>query len=70
MRFTTTWRVLHGRRLIREVSTYDWQTLDTELLARESGMTGRRVSRPAGDAVPEIAVLSERTRPSAVSRLI
>jgi SAM-dependent methyltransferase len=71
MQFTTTWRVLHGRRLIREVSdSYDWYTLDTELLARESGMTGRRVSRPGGDVIPEIAVLSERTCLSAVSRLI
>ncbi|WP_131787844.1 class I SAM-dependent methyltransferase [Protofrankia symbiont of Coriaria ruscifolia] len=67
MRFTTTWRV-HGPdgRLVREVGdSYDWYTLDTDLLAREAEMVGRRTSRVGGAGSLEIVVLSSsRTAPT------
>jgi SAM-dependent methyltransferase len=58
MRFTTTWKVLHGDRLVREVTDgYDWHTFGTERLARESGMTVRRIAASGGGVAPEIGVL-------------
>jgi SAM-dependent methyltransferase len=58
MRFTTTWRVLAGGRVVREVAdSYDWHTFDTARLARESGLTVRRVAASGGEVIPEIGVL-------------
>jgi SAM-dependent methyltransferase len=58
MRFTTTWKVLRDGRTVREVGdTYDWHTFDVAQLARESGMTARRVVEAGGNAIPEIGVL-------------
>jgi SAM-dependent methyltransferase len=58
MRFTTTWKVICDGRTVREISdSYDWQTFDVSQLARESGMTSRRVTGAAGQASPEIGVL-------------
>ncbi|MFD0662832.1 class I SAM-dependent methyltransferase [Thermocatellispora tengchongensis] len=53
MRFTTTWRVLRDGRTVREVSDgYDWHTLDTAQIAREAGMTSRRIAHAGGEVTP------------------
>ncbi|MEV6983678.1 class I SAM-dependent methyltransferase [Sphaerisporangium sp. NPDC051017] len=58
MRFTTTWKVLRDGRTVREVADdYIWHTFDVARLARESGMTSRRITEAAGQAIPEIGVL-------------
>ncbi|RCG28579.1 class I SAM-dependent methyltransferase [Sphaerisporangium album] len=58
MRFTTVWKVLRDGRTVREVSDeYDWHTFDVARLAREAGMTSRRVTEAGGQAIPEIGVL-------------
>jgi SAM-dependent methyltransferase len=58
MRFTTTWKVLRDGRAVREVSdSYIWRTLSVAQVAREAGMTSRRVTEASGQAVPEIGVL-------------
>ncbi|MET8048352.1 class I SAM-dependent methyltransferase [Streptosporangium sp. NPDC005286] len=58
MRFTTTWKVLRDGRTIREITdSYDWHTLDVTRLAREAGMTSRRITEAGGQAIPEIGVL-------------
>ncbi|MEX5632625.1 methyltransferase domain-containing protein [Parafrankia sp. FMc2] len=60
MRFTTTWKVLgQGDQPVREVTdSYDWYTLDTDRLAAEAELTGRRISRLGSTILPEIAALS------------
>lgn len=58
MRFHTAWKVLRDGRTVREVEdSYVWHTFDVAQLARESGMTARRVVEAGGNAVPEIGVL-------------
>ncbi|QIZ39764.1 class I SAM-dependent methyltransferase [Saccharopolyspora sp. ASAGF58] len=59
MRFINTWKVRRGDVLVREITdSYEWYTVDTELLAAESGMTIRPVPRVVTDAAPvELAVL-------------
>ncbi|MFC4034733.1 class I SAM-dependent methyltransferase [Streptomyces polygonati] len=60
MRFTTTWKVIHEGRTVREVAdSYDWHTFDVAQLARESGMTARRIVEAGGNAIPEIGVLTK-----------
>ncbi|MFY1632170.1 class I SAM-dependent methyltransferase [Solwaraspora sp. WMMB335] len=59
MRFTTTWRVYRTGQLVREVSdSYDWHTLDSVRLARESGMVSRPAAATTGAGAPEVVVLA------------
>lgn len=58
MRFTTTWKVLHGGRTVREITdSYDWHTLDVAQISRESGLAAQRVTEAGGSVIPEIGVL-------------
>ncbi|AZM59571.1 MULTISPECIES: class I SAM-dependent methyltransferase [unclassified Streptomyces] len=58
MRFTTTWKVLRDGRTVREVAdSYEWHTFDVARLAREAGMTSRRITEAGGRPIPEIGVL-------------
>ncbi|MEV1293165.1 class I SAM-dependent methyltransferase [Pseudonocardia sp. NPDC049635] len=55
MRFDTTWRVLAGTRVVREVAeSYLWHTLSVSDLVAETGWSGEPRSGPDGT---EIAVL-------------
>ncbi|GHJ35179.1 trans-aconitate 2-methyltransferase [Streptomyces sp. TS71-3] len=59
MRFATTWKVLRAGRTVREVGdSYVWHTFDVDRLARESGLTARRVAQGGSGAIPEIGVLT------------
>jgi SAM-dependent methyltransferase len=59
MRFTTTWRVFRAGQLLREVTdSYDWYTIDTGQLARESGMVSRPAAAVTGAGAPEVVVLA------------
>ena len=58
LRFTTTWKILRGGRVVRELSDgYLWHTLDTARLAHESGLAAQRITEAGSGAVPELAVL-------------
>lgn len=58
MRFDTTWRVLAGARLVREVAeSHRWHTLTGADLAAESGLAAERIAQVGGEATAEISVL-------------
>lgn len=64
MRLETTWRVLDGTRLVREVrDAYHWHTVTLEQIAQEAGLVLEPPPSPHGAAVPHLAVLRGAERP-------
>jgi hypothetical protein len=51
MRWSATWRVLNGEKVVREVDvTHEWYTFGIQDLAAETGMTAKQLT-------PELGVL-------------
>ncbi|UCM87041.1 Gfo/Idh/MocA family oxidoreductase [Streptomyces marincola] len=65
MRLDTTWRVLDGTEVVREVRDhYHWHTVDLPTIAAEAGLTLHAPPPPHGGAVPHLGVLRGAERPA------